>query len=64
LARRKLNKYVFYGSPLKVEYSPESENEDDIRMKINDRINSVLKRLEALVCKKCFIYIYNFFFMK
>jgi len=48
LARRKLNKYVFYGSALKVEYSPESENEDDIRMKMQDRIQSVLKRLETL----------------
>ncbi|KAG4101794.1 hypothetical protein H8356DRAFT_932164 [Neocallimastix lanati (nom. inval.)] len=41
-------KNIGQASPLKVEYSPESENEDDIRMKINDRINSVLKRLEAL----------------
>ncbi|OUM69129.1 hypothetical protein PIROE2DRAFT_3026 [Piromyces sp. E2] len=48
MARRKLNKYVFYGSTLKVEYSPESENEDDIRMKIQDRIQSVLKRLDSL----------------
>ncbi|ORX76266.1 hypothetical protein BCR32DRAFT_296350 [Anaeromyces robustus] len=48
IARRKLNKYVFYGSPLKVEYSPESETEDDIRLKMEDRIQSVFKRLESL----------------
>ncbi|ORX44138.1 hypothetical protein BCR36DRAFT_406495 [Piromyces finnis] len=47
-AKRKLNKYVFYGSTLKVEYSPESENEEDIKIKMQDRIQSVLKRLDTL----------------
>ncbi|KAI9301596.1 hypothetical protein BJ944DRAFT_271256 [Cunninghamella echinulata] len=48
LAKNKLSGHIFYASRLQVNYAPEHDSVDDIRLKIQNRQISVYKRLQQL----------------
>ncbi|CAO3616557.1 unnamed protein product [Cunninghamella echinulata] len=48
LAKNKLSGHIFYATRLQVNYAPEYDSVDDIRLKIQNRQISVYKRLQQL----------------